>query len=133
MASLNTVDKILTAFQFPTIPAITGEPDFYSLNEMQKLLETNAASIPSGRARDLGHLVLVVKPTTYMALTGNIAFLVPADPGPINNAMGTAAQIERGVREHKLELDEYNLYKNKDTALKQQLLGAIEPMYTRAL
>ena len=78
---MSTVDKIIDSFPFPTLPNITGEPDYETLSELHTKLNANAASVQTNLGGGtLGHLWLTLKPEVYSTLT-NTPFQPPENPG----------------------------------------------------
>jgi hypothetical protein len=135
MTSLTSVDKILDSFPIQTVPPIIGEPTFESINNLHRVLKTNAASVPTALGGGvLGHLTLVLPAAEYANLSAT-AFPAPNNPGAtiVPVAGATAAQLATAERVHKEQLRIWDLYHDSDKALKRQLLGAIENVYLRAL
>ena len=57
------IEKIVDGFPFPTIKAITGTPDYESIEDMHLKLNSNAASVQSNIGCGmLGLLFLTVLP-----------------------------------------------------------------------
>ena len=130
--NIQTVDEICSAFPHPEVPKIEGEP---TLKALHNLLKSNAASIPTNLGGGAhGHLGLVMAAATYTAVTG-VAFNAPANPGgaPVIPAGATAAQTNALTRTFNADLKEYLEYDRTDKALKQQVLGAVDPMYVDSL
>ena len=132
-----SIEKIVALFPIQTVKPIIGEPTFESLNELTSDIKANASSIPTTRGGgDLGHLILTVSPAIYLTLSNNDVFNVPPNPGTLFVVPGgnpTGAQIAEAVRAHTEGLREYNLYRNTDRAIKQQVIGAVDNTYIRAL
>ena len=125
--SLTTVNKILEAFPLQTVPRITGEPNYKTVNDLTRALKTNAASIPTHLGGgNLGHLTLCVSPEVYATLSPT-AFPAPQNPGPVfNPPAGTGAVIAAAERLYNERCRQYNLYSNTDKALKRQLLDSVD-------
>ena len=116
-----SIDSIVESFPHPTIPPIVGLPTYESINAALKLLNANAASVPSSRGNAaFGHLALTIGPATYQTLAG-VAWTNPANPGHVPEiAHGlTAAQIAALTSEFKENLYNYKLFANTDAALKK--------------
>ena len=133
----STIETIIGSFPIAIIAPIVGTPRYETLQELSKQLGTNAASVASelGGGK-LGHLTLTVPAAEYLVLSGSVAFNAPANPGPIyvtNVQTPTANQLSLDIRTHGEELRFYKLYKNTDLALKNQIIGAVEPIYLRTL
>lgn len=130
----NDVDSIVNSFPHPTVDPIQGLPTFATLSKLQRTLSANAAAIHSklGTGRH-GHLALTVSANTYLAETGAL-WRPPVNPEnqpdiPRNASAEVIATIERT---HKINERVWERYNNVDQALKQQLIGAVEPMYIQA-
>ena len=132
---MSSSDKLIEGFPHPTITPIVGQPAFETLKELKLFLSTNAASIISHLGDGtLGLLWLTVSDAVFNTLS-LIAFVPPLNPGPIPIIPdgSTAAQINAITATHKRESKIFQEYNNADKALKQQLLGAVDDMFTRAL
>ena len=135
VASAPSVDAIRDSFPFPTIPSLTGQPTYESIRAFHMKLKSNAASIPSTLGGgNHGLLGLVLAGPTYQLFTGH-AFALPINPGavPVIPAGATAAHTGEIVRQHAENLRIFQETQRTDQALKQQLLNAIDEMYTRGL
>ena len=82
----------------------------------------------------LGHLALVILPQVYATLS-NVAFIFPVNPGPgpIVPPGSTATVTTTLVRLHKEELLVWREYNNVNSALRQQLIGAVDKLYLRTI
>ena len=134
-ATAQSVDDIRAGFPHPTIPPIEGEPTYQTIKTMHDLLKSNAASVPTtlgGGAH--GHLGLVLNAVLYTAVTG-VAFNTPPHPGagPTITPNATQAQILAATRQYNLDMKQYLECQRTDQALKQQVLGAVDPMYVESL
>ena len=135
MSGLTTVEDVLSAFPQPTLPKIQGRPDYESLVQLRKALRANAASIRSNLGGGAhGYAALTLTPAQYNTLTGQV-FNAPVHPGVHPNipAGATGAQISALERQHKADIQEYQEYLAVQQALKKQLIGAVDPIYLRAL
>jgi hypothetical protein len=135
-SSLTSVDKILAFFPEQTIPTIVGEPTYDSVSDLAAAIKSNAAAVLSAQGGgQLGHLILTVTPQAYLALSGNVPYQVPVNPGPfyVPGPNLTGPQMLAEERVFNAALAEYNLYQNTDRALKQQIISAIDPIYIREL
>jgi hypothetical protein len=65
-----SVDDIVAKFPTKTIPTISGEPDYASINNMVQLMYGNAASLPTtlGGGQH-GHVGLIMTPILYATLS----------------------------------------------------------------
>jgi hypothetical protein len=132
-----TIKSLMEGFPHPMILLIIGLPTFKTITKVIRLLNVNAASKQSelgGGA--LSHLAITISPAIYATLSP-MAFLSTNNPGTqaIIPQHSTAAQITKHHRKHKEEGDLHvsRLYNNVDSALKQQLICACEPMYLRSI
>ena len=135
VTSAPSVDAIRDSFPFPTIPKLTGLPTYESIRSIHMKLKSNAASIPSTLGGgNHGLLGLVLAAATYQLFTGH-AFVMPLNPGavPVIPAGATAAHTGELVCQHGENLQMYQETQRTDQALKQQLLNAVDEMYTRGL
>jgi len=126
-------DKIV--FPHSTLTPINGKPTNTTLQLLQRQLFTNARAITSPRGGGTnGHLALLLDDDTYLARAGT-PFLIPMHPGPAPEhiAGATAAQIAETNRLYTQELSDISLYHRVATALKAQLLAAIDDTFLRAL
>eukprot|EP00957_Ditylum_brightwellii_P040830 3090515-Ditylum_brightwellii.AAC.1 len=93
----------------------------------------NAASVPTtlggGNCR---HLALVMNPTRYLVLSGGAPFVPPRNPGPVPvppTLFMMTAQMELLRQTHQADLVAFHTCNNTDTALKNQLLAAVDGIY----
>ena len=76
-----SVDKLVESFDNPTIPPIDGEPTYATLNAMNKLLNSNAASIKTNLVcGSLRYLFLTLSLTIYETLSEK-RVVPPPNPG----------------------------------------------------
>lgn len=130
----NDIDTLVEAFPHPNINGIQGEPTFTSLTKLQLTLAANAASIHNNFGTGLhGHLALAVPANIYLCKTGFL-WVSPTNPGaqPIIPPNASAPQRSAIEKQHTKELRVWRLHHNVDKALKQMLLGAVNPMYIEA-
>lgn len=129
------VDKLVEGFPHPHILPITGQPNYETLAELHVQLNSNAASVHSNLGNgQLGLLQLTVSTVVYNTLS-NTPFITPINPGPtaIVPPLSTAAVINEVHRQHDAAVALFNEYEATDKALKQQIVGAVEPMFLRTL
>jgi hypothetical protein len=135
MAAIS-VESFIESFPHPIIPPIEGLPTYESIIDVTRLLNTNAASIHSELGDgQLGHLALTISPAVYAALSA-IPFVAPPNPGPVPVLVpnvGTTAQIQGIIGDHKESLWLWREYNHVDAALKQQLIRAVDQLYIRTL
>jgi hypothetical protein len=131
-----SVESFIESFPHPIIPPIEGLPTYKSITDVTRLLNTNAASIHSELGDgQLGHLALTISPAVYAPLSA-IPFVAPPYPGPVPVLVpnvGTTAQIQGIIRDHKESLRLWREYKHVNAALKQQLIRAVDRLYIRTL
>ena len=133
-SSVPSVEDITNVFPTP-ITKITGEPNYESLKNLKDQLKANAASIPTTLGGgNHGYLSLILSPAPYTTITAN-QFIEPVYPGQHPNVpAGTnAANTSTIVRRHTEDLCQWCKFKNVNTALKTQLLSALDDIYIRAL
>ena len=136
ITNVQSVDDIRSGFPHPTIPPIDGEPTYQSIKKLHDLLKSNAASVPTNLGGGLhGHLGLTLAPILYVAVTG-VNFNRPAHPGAgpvMPNQNPTQAQILAATRQYNTDMKTFLECERTDQALKQQLLGAVDPIYVESL
>ena len=132
---MTSTDRIIEGFAHPTITPIVGQPCYETIMPLKLSLSTNAASVNSHLGDGLlGLLWLTVTDAVFNTLS-LIPFIPPLNPGPIPiiPAGATQFQITALTDTHKRETVIFQEFNNTDKALKQQLLGAVDDMFTRAL
>ena len=121
---------------FPTsITPITGEPNYVSLKNLKDQLKTNGASNPTTLGgTNHGYLSLILSPTAYVTIAAT-PFQELNYPGqhPTIPAGTNAANTSAIIRCHTKDLQQWQECKNVITALKNQLLSAIDNIYVHAL
>ena len=129
-----SVEDVTNAF--PTaVTKITGEPNYASLKNLKDELKANAASIPTTLGGGThGYLGLILSPAAYATIAAT-QFIEPIYPGQHPNvpAGTSAANTSTIVRRHTEDLRQWRECKNVNTALKNQLLSALDDIYIRAL
>ena len=129
-----SVEDVTNAF--PTaVTKITGEPNYESLKNLKDELKANAASIPTTLGGGThGYLGLILSPAAYATIAAT-QFIEPIYPGQHPNvpASTSAANTSTIVRRHTEDLRQWREFKNVNTALKNQLLSALNDIYIRAL
>ena len=71
----------MDAFPHNPLTPIRGQPTPHDLLRLKKELIANAQSVPSDRGGGRhGHLILVITPEEYTAITNGIAFAPPNQP-----------------------------------------------------
>jgi uncharacterized protein (DUF433 family) len=119
-----SVDDIVAKFPTKTIPTISGEPDYASINNMVQLMYGNAASLPTtlGGGQH-GHVGLIMTPILYATLS-DTDILQPA---------GRAADREHQWHAHKENHRIYKNHQNMDDALNAQVIDTINDTYLNKL
>ena len=123
-------------FPHPTVTPHVGVPTYRALANIHIQLNANAAAVesPLGNGQ-LGHLFLTIPPTEYLELSDNIPYVKPVRPAvhPAYPANATEKQIMAIDRIHKNDKQLWARLNATDSALSQQLLTAVEPLYYKAL
>ena len=133
-SSVPSVEDITNAFPTP-ITKITGEPNYKSLKYLKDQLKANAASIPTTLGGgNHSYLSLILSPAAYTTIAAT-QFVEPIYPGQHPNvpAGTSAANTSTIVHHHTEDLRQWREFKNVNTALKNQLLSALDDIYVRAL
>jgi hypothetical protein len=127
-----------SSFDFPH-PVLTKigdnntEPTFASILVAHVELNVNAVSIYSARGDGLqDHLALTIDDTDYTKRSiGNKPFVPPTSPPAVPTHLMTAsdAQIAEKNRQHKVQKEEFILFHNADTALRNLLIAAVPPIF----
>ena len=133
-STVPSVEDFTNAFPNHLTP-IAGEPTYQTLKELKDQLKANAASIPTtlGGGHH-GYLGLILSPAAYATISPT-AFAEPAYPGqhPTIPAGTNAANTSAIIRRHTEDTRQWREFKNVSTALKNQLLSAVDDIYVRAL
>jgi hypothetical protein len=133
MAPVNT-----TSFDFPhpvltKIGDLNTEPTFALILVAHVELNANAASIYSARGDGLqGHLTLTIDANDYIKRSlGNKPFEAPIAPSvfPSHSESASDAQIAETNRQHKAKKEEFILFHNANTALRNLLIAVVPPIF----
>jgi hypothetical protein len=126
------------SFDFPH-PVLTKigdnntEPTFASILVAHVELNANAASIYSACGDGLqGHPSLTIDANDYIEHSiGNKPFDPPTAPpaAPVHLTTASDALIVETNRQHKLQKEEFILFLNADTALRNLLIAAVPPIF----
>jgi hypothetical protein len=126
-----SVDNIVAKFPIKTLPLITGEHDYESINHMVQTLYGDAASL----ATTLGggshaHIGIIMRQALYATLTA-IPYLPPLDPGalPIIPHATTTSNRELLHTKHQELRRIYDSHTNMDDALKLQVINSVQETY----
>ena len=132
--SVPSVEDISNAFPTP-VTKIEGKPNYEGLKTLKDQLKANAASIPTTLGGgNHGYLGLILSPAAYATIAAT-QFIEPVYPGQHPNvpAGTSAANTSTIIRRHMEDLRQWREYKNVSTALKNQLLSALDDIYIRTL
>jgi hypothetical protein len=121
---------------FPNQPTkIIGKPNYHSLHELKKAIKANASSVasPLGGGSH-GYLGAVLTPVEYTAVSAT-AFVTPGNPGPMPAIIPGATQAARddALRAYKESLANFQQFNNVTSALRKQIMNAIEEAYYKPL
>lgn len=132
----SSIDPNLS-FPHATLTRIVGKPTFQGVQQIKKQLISNAVSVPSNRGNGvLGHAVIVLGQAAYDAIAGpGNNWIDPINPGnaPVIPNGATQAQILNAQHQWEREKAEWELYNTTVSALKRQLLTAIDDVYISSL
>ena len=133
-SSVPSIKDITNAFPTP-ITKNTGKPNYEGLKTLKDQLNANAASIPTtlgGGNHD--YVGLILSPAAYTTIAAT-PFIEPVYPGQHPNVpAGTnAANTSTILHCHTEDLRQWRDFKNVNTALKNQLLSALDDIYVHAL
>jgi hypothetical protein len=133
---MSPIDASSFDFPHPVLTKIGGnntEPTFASILIAHVELNANAASIYSARGDGLqGHLALTVDANDYVERSlNNKPFEPPTAPPafPSHSESASDAQIAETNRQHKAKKEEFILFHNTDTALRNLLIAAVPPIF----
>lgn len=125
------------SFPHAELTRIIGKPTFHGVQQIKKQLISNAVSVPSNRGNGvLGHAVIVLGQVAYDAIAGpGNLWVDPVNPGnaPLIAANATQAQILNAQHQWEREKAEWELFIAISSALKRQLLAAIDDIYISSL
>merc|ERR1740124_146289 len=125
-----SINKSVGSFPHPTIAPIIGKPTYETILPVHLFLSANAASVQLhlGNGR-LGLFFLTVLPAVLKNPFPN-PVCATLNPGPdaINTPGATGAQISTLSHSHIVASKLYKEYDATDKALKQLLIGAVDPM-----
>ena len=125
-SSIPSVEDFTNAFPTQLTP-IVGELTYATLMTLKDQLKTLGGG-------NHGYLSLILSPAAYDTISPT-AFIEPAYPGqhPAIPAGTNAATTSAIIRRHTEDTRQWREFKNVSTALKNQLLSAVEDIYVRAL
>jgi hypothetical protein len=122
-------------FPHPELTHIVGTPTNPTIQILQRQLYANALAIHSTRGGGAnGHLAILMPAAQYL-LRSAVAFNPPVHPGdaPVHPANSTGNQINETNRQYKQDLEDFQIFVNLRTTLKQQLINAIDIDFLRIL
>ena len=129
-SSIPSIEDFTNAFPTQLTP-IVGEPTYKMLKTLKDQLKANAASVPTTLGSgNHGYHGLILSPAAYTTISPT-AFIEPAYPGqhPAIPAGTNATNTSAIIRRHTEDTRQWHEFKNVSTALKNQLLSAIEDIY----
>ena len=135
MVKPTSIDNIVAKFPTKILPPIPGETDYDCISQLNQLMYSNAATLPTtlgGGAH--GHVGLIVKATIYVTLAAT-AYVTPNEPPLTPDVLSTATSASRQklrdqhAEEHRI----FTTHVNMDDAIKTQLLDAVEEPYVSEL
>ena len=116
------------------IGRIISDPNYKAIKKLREALYENAATIPMMlRGRRNGHIGLLMDTEVY-ANVATTAYARPAEPGPYaqHGPGNSAAAQPEANKIHKEARRIYDLDKNIDAALKQEVIAKVEDTYLSA-
>ena len=124
-----------THFQHKDLTKISGPVNWQNLYDVILELKTNAQTVRSDLGGgQYGYLALVIDPQAYLALTNQVGFVRPVHPGPFTFPAGaTRHAIDALKEEHVENLRVFNECEDVERAMRQQLIEAVHPSYTKPL
>jgi hypothetical protein len=144
MSSSYIIKNYRTAFQYPVLDKIHGQPTLDTILNLLRQLKINAQSVPTALGGgQLGYLALVLPTTSYEDIPNARNFRRPTDPGdfvitipPATRAGGgtiSAAVVTEQKAMHDEKVQLYNECQAVEQALRQQIIDAVEADYLEAL
>ena len=132
---MSSADKIIESFPHPTITPIVGQPAFDMLKTLKLYLSTNTTSVISHLNNGALGLLWFIVSDAVNDTPSRTLFVPPPNPWPIPGIPEdqTQFQISAITDTHKQQAKLFHEYNNTDKTLKQQLLGAVDDIFTRAL
>jgi hypothetical protein len=136
----STVEKVLASFPHTILPTVEGEPDYQTIHDTIKFLQTNSRPIDTHLGGGtLCHLGLIVSDAAYSNIAPPTAesptfWVTPNAPGraPVDTD-GTASQLSADRHLWEEDVQTYRTCTSVQQALKKQIIGVFEPMYLEIL
>jgi hypothetical protein len=125
-----------TTMPHPALTPIEGKPTSATLRTLQRQAYANAMAVHSNTGGGAhGHLGLLMTDAAYIAISGGIPFVAPVHPGiaPVHAANATQFQITETNRQYEANVKIFNVFMQCCLKLKQQILAAVDHLYTQAL
>ena len=126
-----SVDDVIAKFPRKTIPVITGEPDYNTINNMVQLLYGNAASLTTSLGGGAhGHIGQIMSAALYATLS-NTPYEAPPDPGANpTHAIGASAEVRQtNFQNHKELRRIFDNHQSMEDALKAAIIDAVDDTY----
>jgi len=115
------------------VTKIHGQPTSYDLTILEKELIAILAGIPTALGGgNFGHVGVIMEATAYSTMTGDTAFVDPANPGvyPAGLAANAAATIRaRAEAEHKELITQFETFEGVRQGKKEFILEAVDNEY----
>ena len=126
--------------QFPIAPAdmpkiaSTDRPNYTTITKFREALAGQALAIPSSQTT-LGHLALIISTAEFETVNNNVAYVTPVDPGASLTVApaATAAQTKEATRLHDIATNNYQVYVNTRTHLRNQIINSVPDKYISVL
>ena len=131
-----SIDYKNNIFEYPDLTRIIGEPTTATLITLLNQVRSNAQSVNTSLGGgENGHLGLVCSPETYATLVpGDTPYERPVNPGELQlEGTETQYQIAQRNREHVEATRLFRETLGVERTIIQQIVGAIEPKYLKAL
>ena len=133
--SVDTVNTIFNSFN-DKATKIVGTPNIDTLQALHSQLKSNTANIQSNLGRgNHGDLGLILTNAAYAIIAPGTPYARPANPGPLPLFPGAATgpQMSAIERLHRVQLFEFNRYRNVKSALKRFLIHSVDNIFIHAL
>jgi hypothetical protein len=120
----------------PTLTKIFGKPTQPTLTLMHSEILANAMAVPSdGGDGQLGHARLVLSANAYATAShGHVAYITPVKPARVEHAINaTQETMYRTDQDYNIDLAAWKLHHDTEKKLLQQLLAAVDNIFTKAL
>ena len=124
----------ITPADMPKIATTTSRPSYTSITKFREAIAGQALAIPSSQTT-LGHIALVISTADFATVNNNVAYVTPINPGPNLTvaAAATAAQTKEATRLHDIATNNYQVYINTCTHLRNQIITSVPDKYISVL